>query len=55
MSEVEVFYAAVQVKLGGNRPYHSLHPLEQHELIRAINVIISLTQGHGNEENPTQD
>lgn len=45
MSDVEVFYQTVQKHLGGTRPYHSLHLIEQMQLIQAINIIISLTQG----------
>lgn len=45
MSPVEIFYQTVQKHLGGTRPYHSLHPMEQMQLIQAINTIIGLTQG----------
>ena len=45
MSDTERFYIAIRDKMGGTRDWHSLHPMEQHQFIQAINIIIGLTQG----------
>ena len=41
MSDVEMFYAQIQTKLGGNIPWGSLHPAQQMQLVQAINVLLS--------------
>lgn len=40
MSDVERFYQNIQAQLGGTIPWNSLHPMQQHEFIQAINIIL---------------
>ena len=42
MSEVERFYEAVAKKFGVQRKYHELHPMEQMQLVQAINMILQV-------------
>lgn len=42
MSDVEKFYQSIQKQLGGTVPWSSLHPLQQHDVIQAINVILGV-------------
>ena len=41
-SEVERFYDAVAAKFGVQRKYHELHPMEQMQLVQAINMILQV-------------
>lgn len=41
-STVEQFYAAVAAKLGVQRKYHELHPVQQMQLVQAINMILQV-------------
>ena len=41
-SEVERFYDAVAAKFGVQRKYHELHPMEQVQLVQAINMILQV-------------
>jgi len=42
MSEVEQFYAAIASKFGVKRKWHELHPVEQHQFVQAINMILQV-------------
>ena len=42
MSDVEKFYAAIAAKFGVQRKYHDLHPMEQMQLVQAINMILQV-------------
>lgn len=42
MSDVEVFYNKVREHLGGNRQWNELNPIEQHQTIQAINIILGI-------------
>ena len=41
-SPVEQFYAAIAAKFGVQRKYHELHPMEQMQLVQAINMILQV-------------
>jgi hypothetical protein len=41
-SDVERFYDAVAAKFGVQRKYHELHPVEQMQLVQAINMILQV-------------
>lgn len=41
-SEVEKCYAAMAAKFNYNRAWHELHPLEQHQFVQGINLILSV-------------
>ena len=41
-SPVEQFYAAVALKFEVQRKYHELHPMEQMQLVQAINMILQV-------------
>ena len=42
MSDVEKFYDAVAKQFGVQRKYHELHPMEQMQLVQAINMILQV-------------
>ena len=44
-SDVERFYDAVAAKFGVQRKYHELHPMEQMQLVQAINMILQVVRG----------
>ena len=44
MSEVEKFYNAVAAKFGVQKKYHELHPVEQMQLVQAINMILQVVR-----------
>ena len=41
-SPVEQFYAAVASKFGVQRKWHDLHPMEQMQIVQAINMILQV-------------
>ena len=41
-SDVERFYDAVAAKFVVQRKYHELHPMEQMQLVQAINMILQV-------------
>ncbi len=43
-SEVEKFYAVIAAKFGVQRKYHELHPMEQMQLVQAINMILQVVR-----------
>ena len=43
-SDVERFYDAVAAKFGVQRKYHELHPMEQVQLVQAINMILQVVR-----------
>ena len=43
-SDVECFYDAVAAKFGVQRKYHELHPMEQMQLVQAINMILQVVR-----------
>ena len=43
-SNVELFYDAVAKKFGVQRKYHDLHPMEQMQLVQAINMILQVVR-----------
>ena len=43
-SEVEKFFEAVTAKFGVQRKYHELHPMEQMQLVQAINMILQVVR-----------
>lgn len=43
-SDVEKFYAAIAAKFGVRRKYHELHPMEQMQLVQAINIILQVVK-----------
>ena len=43
-SDVERFYDAVAAKFGVQRKYHELHPMEQMQLVQAINMILQVVR-----------
>ena len=43
-SDVERFYEAVAKKFGVQRKYHDLHPMEQMQLVQAVNVILQVVK-----------
>lgn len=42
MSDVETFYNKVREKLGGKRTWGELNPMEQHQMVQAINIILGV-------------
>lgn len=42
MSDTERFYAAITTKLGGTRSWSTLSPMEQHNFVQALNIMLSL-------------
>ena len=44
MSEVEQFYAAIAAKLGVQRKWSELHPVQQMQLVQAINMILQVVR-----------
>lgn len=42
MSDVEKFFDAVAAKFGVQKKYHELHPVEQMQLVQAINMILQV-------------
>lgn len=43
-SDVERFFDAVAAKFGVQRKYHELHPMEQMQLVQAINMILQVVR-----------
>ena len=43
-SDVERFYEAVAAKFGVQKKYHELHPMEQMQLVQAINMILQVVR-----------
>lgn len=43
-SDVERFFEAVAAKFGVQRKYHDLHPMEQMQLVQAINMILQVVK-----------
>ena len=43
-SDVERFFEAVAAKFGVQRKYHELHPMEQMQLVQAINMILQVVR-----------
>ena len=41
-SDVERFFEAITAKFGVQRKYHDLHPMEQMQLVQAINMILQV-------------
>ena len=41
-SDVERFFEAIAAKFGVQRKYHELHPMEQMQLVQAINMILQV-------------
>ena len=41
-SDVEKFYAAVVAKLRGTRTWGELNPIEQHQMMQAINIVLGI-------------
>lgn len=44
MSDVEKLYAAIAAKFGVQRKYHELHPVEQMQLVQAVNIILQVVR-----------
>ena len=44
MSDVEKFFDAVAAKLGVQKKYHELHPVQQIQLVQAINMILQVVR-----------
>lgn len=42
MSDVEKFFDAVAAKFGVQKKYHELHPVQQMQLVQAINIILQV-------------
>lgn len=42
MSDVEKFFDAIAAKFGVQKKYHELHPMEQMQLVQAINIILQV-------------
>jgi len=42
MSDVEAFWLALQYKFPNWKPWHELHPMEQHQVIHGINLILGV-------------
>jgi hypothetical protein len=40
MSDVERFYEAARAKFPGARPWYQLEPMEQMQIVQAINIIL---------------
>lgn len=43
MSDVEIFYNKVREHLGGKRTWGELSPMEQHQMVQAINIILGIS------------
>lgn len=43
-SDVERFFEAIAAKFGVQRKYHELHPMEQMQLVQAINMILQVVR-----------
>lgn len=41
-SDVEKFFDTVAAKFGVQKKYHELHPVEQMQLVQAINMILQV-------------
>ena len=41
-SPIEQLYAAIAAKFGVQRKYHELHPVEQMQLVQAVNMILQV-------------
>ena len=41
-SDVERFYEAVAAKFGVQKKYHELHPVQQMQIVQAINMILQV-------------
>ena len=44
MSDVEKFFEAVAAKFGVQKKYHELHPVQQMQLVQAINMILQVVR-----------
>ena len=42
MTETEIFYKAIADKFGVQRKWSDLHPVEQMQIIQAINMILGV-------------
>ena len=42
MSETEQFYAAIASKFGVKRKWHELRPVEQHQFMRACDMMLQV-------------
>ena len=42
MNDVEKFYEAARAKFPGSRPWHQLDPMEQIQIVQAINMLIGV-------------
>lgn len=47
MSEVETFYYAICKHTGSSRKWHELDPMQQHQFIQALNIILQITSSVG--------
>lgn len=43
-SDVEKFFDAIAAKFGVQKKYHELHPMEQMQLVQAVNVILQVVR-----------
>lgn len=43
-SDVEKFFDAVAAKFGVQKKYHELHPVQQMQLVQAINMILQVVR-----------
>lgn len=43
-SDVERLYDAIAAKFGVQKKYHELHPMEQMQLVQAINMILQVVR-----------
>lgn len=44
MSDVEKFFEAVAAKFGVQKKWHELHPVQQMQLVQAINMILQVVR-----------
>jgi hypothetical protein len=44
MNDVEKFYEAARKHFPNARPFNQLHPMEQMQLVQAINMILSVME-----------
>lgn len=42
MTETEIFYQAIANKFGVQRKWSDLHPMEQHQFVQALNMILGV-------------
>jgi hypothetical protein len=42
MNDVEKFYEAARLKFPGSRPWNQLDPMEQIQIVQAINLILGV-------------